>query len=156
MTGLAEALEQVVSERPFPELPPREHMVNCVGLLHLAFGQAGLTQGMLAQLGGSDLRPSLCVVDLIVVSAQAFPAAVGEAVAVELTALGLASEVGAFAVEGCGWDMTSLYPLAYAARATARALALEGNGPLLPHIHPALVLVRGMVRQGSAVCRACY
>ena len=69
MAGLAEALEQVVSERPFPELPPREHMVNCVGLLNLAFGQAGLTQGVLAQLGGSNLGPSLCVVNRVGVPA---------------------------------------------------------------------------------------
>ena len=156
MAGRAEALEQVKPKRPFPELPPGEHMVNCLGLLDLAFGQAGLAKRVAAELRRPNLCPGFRVVNRVVVPAQAFPSPVGEAVAVELTALGFASKVGAFTVEGCGWDMTSLYPLAYAARATDRALALEGKGPLLPHIHPALVLVRGMVRQGSAVCRACY
>lgn len=124
-------------------------MVNCVGLLYLAFGQAGLAEGVLAQLGGSDLCPSLRVVNRVVIPAQAFPSPVRNAKTVELAALGFASEVGTFAVEGCGWDMTSRYPLAYAARATARALALDGNGPLLPHIHPALVWRKGILNQAS-------
>jgi hypothetical protein len=42
MAGLAEALEEVKPKRPFPELPPREHMVYCVRLLYAPFGQAGL------------------------------------------------------------------------------------------------------------------
>ena len=87
-------------------------MVNCVGLLHLAFGQAGLTQRVAAELCRPDLCPSLCVVYRVVIPAQAFFAPVGEAIAVELTALGFASKVGAFAVEGCGWNGASLYPLA--------------------------------------------
>ena len=32
-----------------------------------------------------------------------------------------------------------LYPFAYAALATDKALAFVGNGPLLPHIQPDLV-----------------
>jgi hypothetical protein len=40
---------------------------------------------------------------------------------------------------------SSLYPCAYAARATANALPLVGNGPLLPHIQPALVCLNGII-----------